>query len=133
MPGITKKSPKKSFKHLNGQLGPLLVTSRFCTKSWSVVARRLVGDITFSDQRRSLGAPVVQLLQQPASNFGAAHSLPMHKISIFSKEGDQYWVCTKRAKNGPRWVKKDTKIVFYGSKNARNSNKAKSGVSQIHL
>ena len=65
--------------------------------------------------------PVVQLLQEPVSNFKAARSLPMRRVSIFSKKGNQCLVLIKRAKNGPRRAKRNQEgvnIVFTDQKRA---------------
>ena len=65
--------------------------------------------------------PVVQLLQEPVSNFRAARSLPMRRVSIFSKKGNECLVLIKRAKNGPRRAKRNQEgvnIAFTDQKRA---------------
>ena len=62
---------------------------------------------------------VVQLLQEPVSNFRAARSLPMRGVSIFSKKDNEYLVLIKRARNGPRIAKRNQEgvnIVFSDQK-----------------
>ena len=91
MPGITKKSPKKS--HINiyvDSWGPLLVTSHFCTKSRSVGTPLVTS--RFRTKRGHFGPG--HTITAGTSNFRAAQKLP--KSQFLSKKGDQYWVWTER-------------------------------------
>ena len=63
---------------------------------------------------------VLQLLQEPASNFRAAQSPPMREVSIFYKKGKHNWFWTKRAKKMDQEVlkrnKEGVKLCFWTKK-----------------